>query len=438
MVILGLGSNLNDKLANLRQALSLIKQINGLTVTNVSPVYMSDAMMPDNAPKNWDVPYLNAAIRCDTSLEPAALRDQLKTIEDKIGRSQQERWAPRIIDIDILAWDDLVINSDALTIPHKGLLDRPFALWPLADIAPFWLYQGKTAAQWVEPLGSRFSGDGPFHTRQIYQRIDTPELVGVINVTPDSFADGGKFLTVDKAVQQALHLVYSGATVLDIGAESTSPTAIAISSESEWERLEPVLDAIISIKNTLLLPPKISIDTRHAEIAENVLANGVDWINDVSGLDDPKMRSIIASSKADCVVMHHLSIPERRDHVLPRDQDPIKIVLEWAEQRLTELEKQGIARDRVIFDPGIGFGKMAEQSLELLRHVSAFSKLGARVLIGPSRKSYLSILTDAPFSERDIETSAISLFLAKQPIDYLRVHNVEYCARTLRVGAALD
>lgn len=445
MVILGLGSNLGDKLANLRKALHSIKKIPGLTVQQVSPIYISDALLPDNASADWDMPYLNLAIRCETTLEALALLKELKNIEWSIGRKPEVRhWGPRVIDIDILAWGDLFIESEILTVPHASLQERPFALWPLADVAPLWMFplsgpnQGKTAAQIVEPWGSRFSGNAPFHTRQINHRIDTPQLVGIVNVTPDSFSDGGQFLDPENAIQQIIHLANAGAEVIDIGAESTAPTAKPLEADTEWARLGPVLNAIQSAQKKFLVMPKISVDTRHPQVAKKAIESGVDWINDVSGLDDPAMQEIIAHAKTDCVVMHHLSIPERRDNILPRSIDPVKTVYEWGEKRLYDLEKKGIALDRIIFDPGIGFGKMAEQSLLLLKHVDVFAQLGVRVLIGHSRKTFLSLLSGMPFAERDIETMAMSITLARQPVDFIRVHNVEMCARGLRVAAAME
>lgn len=443
MVILGLGSNVGNRLENLRKGLHAIKTISGLTVKQVSPIYVSDALMPDNAPADWDMPYLNLALACNTNLEPMELLKQLKSTEWSIGRKPEIRhWGPRIIDIDILAWDDLIIQSEALTVPHASLQERPFALWPLADVAPLWVFpfpgqnQGKTAAQIVEQWGSRFSGQAPFHTRQIHQRIDTSQLVGIINVTPDSFSDGGKFIHPEHAIKHMSHLVSSGAEILDIGAESTSPVATPLDAKTEWERLAPVLAAIKEEQKKWVIQPKISVDTRHSEVAAKVLDAGIDWINDVSGLDDPAMREIIANSSADCVVMHHMSIPERRDHIMPRHQDPVKAVYVWAEKRLAELEAQGIARQRIIFDPGIGFGKMAEQSLCILKNIHAFESLGTRILVGHSRKTFLSLLTGMPFAERDIETMAMTIFLANQEVDYIRVHNVEMCARGLKVSTA--
>ena len=443
MVILGLGSNVGDRMMNMRRTLNAIKHITGVTVRQISPLYLSDALLPNNAPPEWNMPHLNLAIRIDTHLEPLALLKALKKIEALIGRAPEMRhWGPRIIDIDILAWDNLIIKNDALTVPHANLQDRPFALWPLADVAPFWIFplsgtnQGKTAAQMVEAWGSRFNGKAPLRTRQIYQRLLAPQLVGIINVTPDSFSDGGQFLDHEKAFQQAVHLIEAGAEIIDIGAESTAPAAIPLSAEAEWARLEPILTVLKQSHADFILPPTISLDTRHAATAAKGLALGVNWINDVSGLDDPAMRDVIAQSSADCVVMHHINIPERREYLLPRDQDPTELVYAWGEKRLYELEQHGIPHEKVIFDPGIGFGKMAEQSLQLLKNAHVFKQLGARLLIGHSRKTFMSLLTNAPFAERDIETMVMSVLLAEQNIDYLRVHNVEMCARGLRTASA--
>src|SRR5579864_2110091 len=131
MVILGLGSNVGDRLAHLRKALHAIRQLPGMQVKQVSPVYISDALLPENAPEDWDMPYLNVAIRCDTTLAAFDLLRELKIIEHSIGRKPALRhWGPRIVDIDILAIDQGIIQTDALTVPHESLQQRPFALWP--------------------------------------------------------------------------------------------------------------------------------------------------------------------------------------------------------------------------------------------------------------------------------------------------------------------
>jgi 2-amino-4-hydroxy-6-hydroxymethyldihydropteridine diphosphokinase/dihydropteroate synthase len=444
MVILGLGSNVGDRLQHLRQALRHLKQIPQLTVEQVSPVYLSDALLPDGAPTSWDLPYLNLAIRCETTLTPHALLQLTKTIEETVmGRVRDQHWGPRPIDIDILAWDDQVIFDEVLQIPHAQLLARPFALWPLADVAPRWVYpsasgsHGETAAVLAAQWGSRFSGAAPFHTRQLLQRVDAPELMGIINLAPDSFSDGGTVVTVDAAIQHAHQLVTGGATLLDIGAEATGPLAKPLDAAMEWTRLEPVLTALLAEKNSFLIPPKISVDTRHAATAERALLLGVDCINDVSGLSDSAMRAAVKDAPCDIVIMHQLGIPQNNAVHLPLSSDPCLAVYEWAETQLEQLTTAGFDPQRIIIDVGIGFGKTAEQSLLLLRDIAHFKKLPARLLVGHSRKSFLRLFTDKSASERDMETLAVSLYLSQLDIDYLRLHQPEITARALKVQAAL-
>jgi 2-amino-4-hydroxy-6-hydroxymethyldihydropteridine diphosphokinase/dihydropteroate synthase len=440
MIILGLGSNSGDRLSHLRAALTALKKLAGITVLAVSPVYISEAQLPENAPLEWNREFLNFAIRCECSLTPFALLAALKKIEHEIGRELfYERWSPRVVDIDILVWGDEVIQAENLTIPHIHMLDRPFVLWPLADLVPLWLHpqQQLSAEQLAEPWGSRFLGTAPFRTRQINQRIETPKLVGIINVTPDSFSDGGQFTDVDQAVAQAIQLVKEGAEILDIGAESTAPHSPRIDSEMEWRRLEPVLAAITAAKNHFLIQPLVSVDTLHAEVAKRSLQYHVDWINDVTGFNDPAMRAVVRNANVDCVVMHHLTIPPSRDHVLPRDQDPVEFLYRWSENQIALLENEGIAKERIIIDPGFGFGKTPGQSLALLNGISRFANLGVRLLIGHSRKSFMTIFTACPAAERDIESLAIAEFLARHPVDYLRMHNVNMCGRAFRLQAIL-
>jgi 2-amino-4-hydroxy-6-hydroxymethyldihydropteridine diphosphokinase/dihydropteroate synthase len=438
LVILGLGSNVGDRLGHLRLALKLIKKIPQLIVKQVSPVYLSDALLPKNAPSEWNMPHLNVAIRLETSLTPPELLKHTQHIEQQLGRKEKAHWGPRIIDIDLLAWDEMIYADDHLQIPHPHLTERPFALWPLADVAPRWInptgpWQGKTASEIVTQWGSRFSSEAPLHTRQIQQRIDTPEIMGIINLTPDSFSDDGKLDNEESAWQYVQKMVEEGADILDFGAEATGPTAISLDPQEEWQRLAPLLTKTLDEKSNFLVPPKISIDTRHAKVAAQALALGVDWINDVSGLMDPAMCEVVANSQCDLVFMHHLDVPVNKKNHLPLDQDPVALIYQWAEKRLTDLEKRGIQRERLIFDPGIGYGKTAEQSLEIIKNIKKLHLLGIRILVGHSRKSFLSQFTPLPPSERDIETLIVTLELAKQEVDYVRVHNIPVTARGLKL-----
>jgi 2-amino-4-hydroxy-6-hydroxymethyldihydropteridine diphosphokinase/dihydropteroate synthase len=448
MIILGIGSNLNDRLANLRLALKLLRQINGLTIIKVSPVYESDALLAEDAPIEWHIPYLNAAISCTCELNPSDLVTELKAIEIQIGRAKDyQRWSPRIIDIDILAWNEELIQTERLKIPHAGLCDRPFAIWPLADLAPNWRYcvpnneyTGKTAAEIVVRLGSRFSSEAPLHTHQINHRIDTPQMVGILNVTSDSFSDGGEFFTPDTALNQAQKLFADGADIIDIGAESTRPNSLSnLTPELEWQKLEPILATLTEFrKNHSWFQPKISIDTKNPTTAQKAIAEfAVDWINDVTGCDNPVMRAIIAANKTKIAFMHHLGIPPSNKIILSSDQDSVLQICAWAKQRIAELLNAGVKPEQLIFDPGIGFGKSAAQSLELIKRVDEFTSLGLPILIGHSRKSFLSQFTNKPFAERDIETAVLSNYLAQKNIAFLRVHAVGYNMRAIKINMAL-
>lgn len=244
----------------------------------------------------------------------------------------------------------------------------------------------------------------------------------------------------DEAVARAWKMAEEGADVVDIGAESTRPGATPLSPEEEWQRLGPVLEKLMKNKP----PVEISIDTRHYETAAKAVELGADWINDVSGLengkksppacggrvrggcpdDNAKMINLIANHSIKIVIMHNLGIPADKNKIIPADKSALEEVFVWGRNKIRMLEDKGINRDKIIFDPGIGFGKTAEQSLELVRSAAQFKKLGVEIMYGHSRKSFLSLFTDKPAIDRDEETYKVSVFLASQGIAYLRVHDV--------------
>lgn len=445
MIILGLGSNMGDRLNNLRKALQAISAIPKLSVLQVAPVYESDAMLPEKYKKEWNIPYLNTAISCKTSLMPLELLTHLKNIEKQIGRPDDyERWSPRIIDIDILIWHDEIIQQEHLHIPQKDLISRPFAMWPIADLNPNWQYllveknaQGLLAKEIVASWGSRFTGNTKFHTKQIMHRIDGAQIVGILNVTPNSFSDGGDFIEPKKALGQAQKLFYDGANIIDIGAESTRPHGTAINLQQEWKRLEKPLEIILDFWRDKNFKPKISVDTRHAEIAEKALNLGVDWINDVCGFQDKKMRDVVKRTNAHLVFMHSLTTPVDSNITVSSRKDIIKQLKDWALERIDLLESSGISRSRLLFDPGIGFGKDASQSFEIIQRCAEFHDLNLPILIGHSRKSFMNIFTSMSFKDRDIETITINNYLEQQNIDYIRVHNVEFTMRAKKIAQAI-
>lgn len=255
------------------------------------------------------------------------------------------------------------------------------------------------------------------------------KLVGIVNITPDSFSDGGALFSPLTALQAMEKMVQDGASVIDIGAESTRPGAEQLGWEEEWNRLEPVAAHMEgAVKGKAL----VSVDTRHAQTAREMLAYGVDWVNDVSGFGAREMVDAVADADCTLVVMHSLSVPADPKIVLPADADVVAEVYDFAERRIAELWARGVARERIIFDPGVGFGKTAEQSAALILGIARFKALGVPVLVGHSRKSFLKLWNGD--ADRDAATLDVSRFLIDQGVDYLRVHDVAAHAKLLRNG----
>ncbi len=249
------------------------------------------------------------------------------------------------------------------------------------------------------------------------------QLAGIVNITPDSFSDGGEAFAPDAALKHASRLLQDGADILDIGAESTRPGATPLSHEEEWARLAPILPAITAMARTY--PAKISIDTRHPLTASRALEVGADWINDVSGFTNPEMIEAVKKSDCPLVVMHSLSIPADPHVVLSSTSDIINDIATWFIDTKERLSAQGIDEKRLICDPGIGFGKSAAQSLTLVSCAGQLKdKINAPLYIGHSRKSFAKTFAGDDMGKRDMITCAFSSMLMLCNINYLRVHDV--------------
>lgn len=248
---------------------------------------------------------------------------------------------------------------------------------------------------------------------------DHTRVMGVVNVTPDSFSDGGRFLEPNAAVAQALALAEQGADLIDIGGESTRPEATPLEPEEEWRRVAPVLEGL---QGRLSIP--ISIDTRHAEVARRAVALGADVVNDVSGLADPEMRRVVRESGAAAIVMHMRGTPQtmqRDTNYADLRSEVFRALAEATDRAVAD----GIPGERLIVDPGLGFGKSPEQSLELLLHAGEFRSLGFPVMVGASRKSFLGWATGgAPAEARGEAGIAAAVLAAMQGVDLVRVHDV--------------
>ena len=243
--------------------------------------------------------------------------------------------------------------------------------------------------------------------------------MGIVNVTPDSFSDGGQFASVSAAIEHGLRLVDEGANILDIGGESTRPGATPVTLEEELLRVIPV---VRELARQTLVP--ISIDTSKAEVARQCLDAGAVIVNDISGLTfDADMPRVCHESSCGVIVMHIQGTPQTMQ-VDPRYDDVVADVCRYFAQRLDDLEAAGIARERIVLDPGIGFGKTAQHNLDLLSHIAEFHRLGRPVLIGHSRKRFLKKILGREVEERNAGTLGVSVALAAQGTDILRVHDV--------------
>lgn len=260
---------------------------------------------------------------------------------------------------------------------------------------------------------------------------DRTLVMGVLNVTPDSFSDGGRFVASDAAIARAREMVSEGAAIIDIGGESTRPGADPVPWEEEWRRVGPVLKAFAPSS-----PVPISIDTRSPEIARRALAAGADWVNDVSGLSDPEMRADVAASGASAVVMHMRGTPSTMAS-LAQYRDVRGEVFQELSEATARAEAGGIPSGRILVDPGLGFAKTAPQSMELLAHVGELRSLGYPIVVGASRKSMLgAVLDGAGPSERLEGSLAAAVVAALQGAQIVRAHDVGPTVRALRVADA--
>lgn len=258
-------------------------------------------------------------------------------------------------------------------------------------------------------------------------------LMGILNVTPDSFSDGGEFDNLESAIAQAKKLVLDGADILDIGGQSTRPGSVQISLEEECDRVIPVIEAV---RQEMSIP--ISVDTTRAKVAEKAVAAGADLVNDISGgTFDPQMFGAIAQLGVPIVLMHIRGTPETMQQ-LTDYEDVVGEVLQFLRDRIDRAFEAGIERSRLIVDPGIGFAKTYEQNLELLGRLEEFQTLGVPILVGPSRKSFIGHILDRNDPKSRVwGTAAACCSAIANSADILRVHDVAEMSDVCRVADAI-
>ena len=407
-VYLAIGTNLGDKKQNILTALKKLQEYN-IKIIEISPLYETPALMLTNSPSDWNIPYYDCAIKVDTNIEPLQLLDICKIIEKEMGRDFSARWSPRPIDIDIIFYKNQHINTDRLIIPHKELNNRNFVLDPLSFIYPE-------------------------KTKNYYTHQHQPIFMGILNITPDSFSDGGRYNNKNNFINTFENWVENNVSIIDIGAESTRPDAIPLTVEEELERLQFVFKYIKN-KKFDLIKPLLSIDTYHPETAEQAILNGFDIVNDISGLCDEKMINLAKNNpQIKFVFMHNLGIPSDKNVVIPDNKNVIEEIDKWLEGKINVFEKNNLKKEQLILDLGIGFGKTPSQNLQILQNIEHFHKYGFKILVGHSRKSFMKVFSNVSTAERDVETIAISIKIADK-VDILRVHTpLEHKRASLAVG----
>lgn len=257
-------------------------------------------------------------------------------------------------------------------------------------------------------------------------------VMGVLNVTPDSFSDGGRYLAVDEAVAHARRMADDGADIIDVGGESTRPGADPVPVDEELRRVIPV---ITRLATTLTIP--ISIDTRKAAVARQAIQAGARIVNDISGLTaDPEMAAVVAEAGVPVVLMHIKGTPKDMQ-VRPSYDDPIQKIKAWLAHQIAVARRAGIPEQRIIIDPGIGFGKRVRDNLVILNSLSAFRSLGCPLLVGPSRKSFIGKILGLPEGQRLEGTAAAVALAIARGAHLVRVHDVREIVRVARMTDAI-
>ncbi|CAG8960889.1 hypothetical protein HYFRA_00002426 [Hymenoscyphus fraxineus] len=440
---IALGSNLSNRVDWIERALREMKKKKVIRLLRTSSLWETDPMYVLEQDK-----FLNGVCEISTSLEPIELLDTLQEIENDLGRMKTVDKGPRNIDLDILMYDNQVINEDRLTIPHPLIAEREFVLRPLSELIPA---QPLTpASPWktvqdhlnalppstittVTPLDNK----GKEFLRPL-QPTRSTRIMAILNMTPDSFSDGGKndHLSLDPAeLEKTMNLLTNrGATIIDIGGQSTAPNAFQISDAEEASRVIPIVEML---RDVVRFKGLISVDTYRSSVARVAIKAGANIINDISaGELDRYMLPTLASlhnQKTVCL-MHMRGTPNtmQNDRMTAYPDGLIPTIAKELLERLKAAEEAGIYRWRIILDPGIGFAKNATHALEILRRLDELREwpglVGLPWLVGASRKKFIGRLlaqdrlTHA--TERIYGTAGAVAASVKGGADIVRVHDV--------------
>ena len=253
-------------------------------------------------------------------------------------------------------------------------------------------------------------------------------IMGILNVTPDSFSDGGRYDDVDMAIASAEQMVLDGADIIDVGGESSRPNAQPVSADEECRRVIPVVQALSEQTETI-----ISVDTCKAEVAMKALQAGAHLVNDITALyGDPKMGEVVVEANASTILMHMQGTPDTMQKS-PSYQNVVSEVYDWLKEAVDHAVDKGVREDLIIVDPGIGFGKTFDHNLQLLRNLEVFRQLKCPLLVGTSRKAFIGQILNLPADQRDGGTAATVAWSISKGVDIVRVHDVATMKRVAKV-----
>ncbi|KAN0006955.1 hypothetical protein ACTFIU_005148 [Dictyostelium citrinum] len=450
IVYLAFGSNLGDKFQNILNSFKRLEK---------QCFIQSTSFMYESSPQYYreQDSFFNCACKVSTHLKPHDLLKFIKQIENDMGRVETFRNGPRVIDIDIIYYNNLIIKTDDLEIPHPLMWERDFVLLPLSDIAPNFIHPTlhitTNRMKLNLPNGGNINSSSTTTTtttnnNNIIEKVirignlnynwnDKTFIMGILNVTPDSFVDGGKFNTLEKSIQQATTLLEQGADIIDIGGQSTYPGAPQISIEEEINRVVPTIKKIREVLGNDI---PLSIDTLHHQVAKEAILAGCNIINDVSGgMTDPQILLIAKEFRVPIILNHSQPTTQylqqkQNEQYLNSSNDNnnnnnssssssnsssngdsedssnddndnrskikqkidlsspsvITTLNSFFKERIETCTKLGLFRWQLILDPGLGFYKTYEQSIEILQRGKELMSLGFPVLIGPSRKGFIA------------------------------------------------
>lgn len=426
MIIIALGANLPSREGahreTLRRTLPFL-EAEGLHVVRRSSLWLTEPVPRSNHP--W---YANQVIIVTTKLSPDAVLAALMRVEAHFERKRSIRDAPRTLDLDLIAYDKIVIDTGHLTLPHPRMHQRAFVLAPLSEIAPNFIHP--VSGETVEYMLAQSDRTGICRLR------DVPAIMGVVNVTPDSFSDVRPLVETDLAIAHALQLIEEGADILDIGGESTRPGAAPVSPADEQKRIMPVIEAIAAIaaKRGRLL----SVDTRHTSTMALAIKACATMINDVNALGDVGSASLLAETGLPIVMMHMQGVPLTMQNN-PSYVDVVNEVAQFLDAACSRAISAGVHPDKIWVDPGIGFGKTLSHNIALLNATARFSEGGRKTLIGASRKGFIArIDRDGSASDRIGGSIAAALAAASRGATANRVHDVTQTRQALAVWSAIE